>query len=103
MFSLVVHMEVRPGLREEFLAGITESARLSVRDEPGCLRFDVCAVEGDENRFFLYEIYVDAAAHAAHKQTSHFLEWRKTADRVLASQQNTAGALVATNAAEAGA
>ena len=100
MFSLVVQMEVRPGLREEFLAGMTENARLSVSEEPGCLRFDVSAVEGDENRFFLYEIYVDAAAHAAHKQTPHFLEWRTTADRVLASQQNTAGTLLAANSAE---
>ncbi|WNV74046.1 putative quinol monooxygenase [Geodermatophilus sp. DSM 44513] len=103
VFSLVVQMEVRPGRREEFLAGMTENARSSVREEPGCLRFDVCSVEGDENRFYLYELYVDAAAHAAHKQMPHFLEWRKTAERVLASQSNTPGTLVATNSAEAAA
>jgi quinol monooxygenase YgiN len=39
-------------------------------------------------------------AHAAHKRMPHFLEWRKTADRVLASQQNIAGTLLAANAAE---
>ena len=46
MFSLVVQMEVRPGRREEFLAGMAANAEASVRDEPGCLRFDVCAVDG---------------------------------------------------------
>ena len=100
MFSLVVQMEVRPGSREEFLAGMTANAETSVRDEPGCLRFDVCSVEGDENRFLLYELYADADAFAAHKQAPHFTEWRKVADRVVASQHNTTGTLVATNSAE---
>ena len=100
MFSLVVSMEVRPEFREEFLAGMTANAEASVRDEPGCLRFDVCSVEGDENRFLLYELYVDADAFAAHKQAPHFLEWRRTAERVLASQQNTPGTLLATNSVE---
>ena len=47
-----------------------------MRDEPGCLRFDVCSVEGDEHRFVLYELYADAAAFAAHKAAPHFAEWR---------------------------
>ena len=100
MFSLVVQMEVRPGSREEFLAGMTANAEASVRDEPGCLRFDVCSVEGDENRFILYELYADAEAFAAHKQAPHFQAWREVADRVLVGQQNTPGTLLATNAAE---
>jgi autoinducer 2-degrading protein len=100
MFSLVVQMEVRPGFREEFLAGMTANAESSVRDEPGCLRFDVCSVDGDENRFLLYELYADAEAFAAHKQAPHFLEWRTIAERVLVGQVNTPGTLLATNAAE---
>jgi autoinducer 2-degrading protein len=100
MFSLVVHLEVRPGSREEFLAGMTANAEASVRDEPGCLRFDVCSVDGEENRFVLYELYTDADAFAAHKRTPHFSAWREVAGRVLASQQNTAGTLLATNSAE---
>jgi quinol monooxygenase YgiN len=100
MFSMVVSMEVRPGSREEFLAGMTANAEASVRDEPGCLRFDVCSVDGDENRFLLYELYADAEAFAAHKRAPHFLDWRQVAERVLVSQQNTPGTLLATNSAE---
>ena len=100
MFSLVVSMDVRPGFREEFLAGMTANAEASVRDEPGCLRFDVCSVEGEENRFLLYELYADAEAFAAHKQAPHFVVWRQVAERVVASQQNTPGTLLATNSAE---
>ena len=100
MFSLVVQMEVRPGRREEFLAGMAANAEASVRDEPGCLRFDVCAVDGDENRFLLYELYTDAGAFAAHKASPHFARWREIAEQVLAGQVNTPGELLVTHTAE---
>ena len=100
MFSLVVQMEVQAGRREEFLAGMTANAEASVRDEPGCLRFDVSSVEGDENRFFLYELYTDAAAFAAHKASPHFATWRTVAEQVLVGQANTVGTLLATHTSE---
>ncbi len=73
------------------------SSKASVRDEPGCHRFDVTAVEGTDDRFVLYEFYDDAAAFEAHKQAPHFAAWRQVADRVLTSQVNTRGTLVASN------
>ena len=100
MFSLVVQMEVRPGRREEFLAGMAANAESSVRDEPGCLRFDVCSVEGDEDRFLLYELYIDAEAFAAHKASPHFAQWRTVAERVVVHQVNTPGSLLVTHTAE---
>ena len=101
MFSLLVQLEVRPDARDEFLAAITTNAEASVRDEPGCHRFDVSAVEGDENRFVLYELYDDAEAFEAHKRAPHFAAWREVADRVLTSQVNTRGTVVASNSDEA--
>lgn len=100
MFSLVVQMAVRPGRREEFLAGMAANAEASVRDEPGCLRFDVCSVDGGEDRFVLYELYVDAEAFAAHKASPHFAQWRTVAEQVVESQVNTAGELLYTHTAE---
>lgn len=100
MFSLVVQMEVRPGRRAEFLDGMAANAEASVRDEPGCLRFDVCSVDGDEHRFLLYELYTDAAAFEAHRATPHFAQWRTVAEQVLAGQVNTPGTLLHTNTAE---
>ncbi len=100
MFSLMVQMEVRPDRREEFLAGMAANAEASVRDEPGCLRFDVCSVDGDENRFLLYELYADAEAFAAHKASPHFARWRRIAEQVLAGQVNTPGELLVTHTAE---
>jgi (4S)-4-hydroxy-5-phosphonooxypentane-2,3-dione isomerase len=100
MFSLMVQMEVRPGRRAEFLAGMAANAESSVRDEPGCLRFDVCAVGSDENRFVLYELYTDAAAFEAHKASPHFARWRTVAERVVVGQVNTPGELLVTHTTE---
>ena len=100
MFSLMVQMEVRPERREEFLAGMAANAEASVRDEPGCLRFDVCSVGSDENRFVLYELYTDAEAFAAHKAAPHFAQWRTVAEQVLVGQVNTPGELLVTHTSE---
>jgi quinol monooxygenase YgiN len=100
MFSLMVQMEVRPGRRTEFLAGMAANAESSVRDEPGCLRFDVCAVGSDENRFVLYELYTDAAAFEAHKASPHFARWRTVAEQVVVGQVNTPGELLVTHTSE---
>jgi quinol monooxygenase YgiN len=100
MYSLIVQMQVRPERREEFLAGMAANAEASVRDEPGCLRFDICSVASDENRFLLYELYADADAFAAHKASPHFARWREIAERVLEGQINTPGALLFTHTSE---
>jgi autoinducer 2-degrading protein len=100
MFSLIVQMEVRPGRREEFLAGMAANAEASVRDEPGCLRFDVCSVGSDDDRFVLYELYTDAEAFAAHKAAPHFAQWRAIAEQVLVGQVNISGELLYTHTAE---
>jgi (4S)-4-hydroxy-5-phosphonooxypentane-2,3-dione isomerase len=101
MFSLMVQLQVQPRRREEFLAAIAENAESSIRDEPGCVRFDVSAVEDDENRFALYELYTDAEAFEAHRAAPHFAQWRAVADRVLVSQVNTRGALLHSHSTEA--
>ena len=100
MFSLMVQVQVDPDRREEFLAAITANAETSVRDEPGCLRFDVCTVDGDENRFVFYELYADAAAFAAHRAAPHFRIWREAADRTVVSQVNTPGTVFVSHSEE---
>jgi autoinducer 2-degrading protein len=56
----LVQMEVWPGRREQVLAGMAQNAEASVRDEPGCLRFDVCPGAGDENRTASTDGFTDA-------------------------------------------
>jgi quinol monooxygenase YgiN len=56
----------------DFRKLIDDNAKASVRDEPGCSRFDVCAHRKDADRILLYEIYDDRAAFDAHLKTKHF-------------------------------
>jgi (4S)-4-hydroxy-5-phosphonooxypentane-2,3-dione isomerase len=70
-----VHVRVRPGQVEEFLAATLVNARASLA-EPGVLRFDVIQDEADPAHVVLVEVYRDADASAAHKLTPHYAAWR---------------------------
>ena len=74
-FAITVDFELVEGARDEFLRLVKENAAASVRDEPGCTRFDVLTFRSgaeDHDRVFLYEIYEDRAAFEAHVRTAHF-------------------------------
>ncbi len=103
MLSLVVTLRVRPGLREEFLTAIREQAETSMREEPGCLRFDVCEDVDDPDRFVFYEVYRDDAALDAHRATPHFRVWQQAAERTLVpgSRAATVGRLAVSHARSA--
>ena len=83
MFALVVSLKVKPDLRDAFLTAAEDDSTSSVRDEPGCLRFDVLQDNSDLNHFYFYEVYRDEAAFHAHGQTPHFVRWRTAAAEVL--------------------
>jgi len=79
MYAIVVPLKVKPEMREKFLAAAQDDSTCSVRDEPGCLRFDVLQDNTDPNKFFFYEVYKDEAAFKAHQQTPHYPRWREAA------------------------
>jgi autoinducer 2-degrading protein len=84
MFTVIVNLQVRPECREEFLAGIRTNALASVRDEPGCLRFDVHEKVNEPNKFVLYELYADEAAfYEAHRSAPHYEKWREVSARCI--------------------
>lgn len=70
-----VHVHVVAAGVEAFRAAARSNAEQSVR-EPGVVRFDVIQQVDDPTRFVLVEVYRDAAAVAAHKETAHYLTWR---------------------------
>ena len=75
MLVVHVHVRVRPGQVEEFLAATLVNARASLA-ELGVLRFDVIQDEADAAHVVLVEVYRDADASAAHKLTPHYAAWR---------------------------
>ena len=82
MFTVVVNLQVRPEALDEFVAGIRANAAASLRDEPGCLRFDVHQQIDDPHRFVLHEIYTNELAFTeAHRSAAHYATWRDVAAR----------------------
>ena len=75
MLALIVEFRIKPAHIAAFEAAIVENARASRETEPGCRQFDVCRDEQDPGLFFLYELYDDAAAVAAHMRCAHFLHF----------------------------
>ncbi len=89
MFTVLVQVEVRAELLEEFVRAISENARESVRLDPGCLRFDVLQVAETPTRWMLYEVYTDEASWQRHRLSPHFQTYKAVADRALISREAT--------------
>ena len=83
MFIVHVHVRVKPDCLEAFKTATLANARASVQ-EPGVARFDVVQQADDPTRFVLVEVYRDAAANAAHKETAHYPVWRDTVAAMMA-------------------
>jgi quinol monooxygenase YgiN len=75
MHILLVHIHVKPECLDAFEAATAKNASAS-RREPGVVRFDVLRQRDDPTRFVLVEVYRTPDAAAAHKITSHYLEWK---------------------------
>ena len=84
MIVTIVHVAVKPEFVEAFIHATTINHHQSVK-EPGNIRFDMLQKEENPTEFALYEAYDTAAASSAHKETSHYLEWRKTVAPWMAS------------------
>ena len=78
MLSIFVTIQIKPGFRERFMEASLGDSQGSVRDEPGCFRFDILQNDSDPNLFHLYEVYADQAAFDAHREAPHYKKWRST-------------------------
>ena len=65
---------MKPGSEEAFRQASLANARQST-EEAGVARFDVIQQVDDPCQFVLVEVYKSEDAPAAHKETSHYLNW----------------------------
>lgn len=80
MFTLFVTFDVHADKLDEFVDAITVNAAASLRDEPGCLIFDVHQDVAEPTRFYLYEVYADEDAfRVAHRGAPHYAKWQEAA------------------------
>jgi (4S)-4-hydroxy-5-phosphonooxypentane-2,3-dione isomerase len=69
-----VDIDVVPGQIDNYLAALKENGAASVQ-EPGCRAFNITVSQKDENHVFIFEVYDNAAALDAHRQTDHFKKY----------------------------
>jgi autoinducer 2-degrading protein len=70
--GILVEFVVTPQDKARARKLILENATASLRDEAGCLRFDVLEEPADPSRFVLYEIYRSPGDFEIHLQSAHF-------------------------------
>lgn len=69
--ALIVKWIAKPETQEE-IADILKTMKELVRDEPGCLSYEVYRSSEDPREFTLVEVYKDDAAVADHGKTAYF-------------------------------
>jgi autoinducer 2-degrading protein len=78
----VVTFTVPPSGMARFLQISEENSRTSVKEEPGCISFDVLRPEGEPDTVMLIETYRDEAAYKAHRVTAHFQAFVKGSQEI---------------------
>ncbi|RWU19022.1 antibiotic biosynthesis monooxygenase [Pseudomonas alkylphenolica] len=75
--TISIFATIRP--KPEHREAVEQALRVMVersRAEPGNLRYDLFVREGGELAFDLFELYIDAAAVEAHRQSAHYQAYR---------------------------
>jgi quinol monooxygenase YgiN len=69
--KIIAILTALPGKADDLQALLADTAP-SCRSEPGNLRWDVWQDRANPERFILDELYIDADAVEAHRETPHF-------------------------------
>ena len=77
MYYILSPAQIKEGHREEFIKATVDDARVTMSDQPGCIRFEVIQDGGDPNRIWFYEVWKDEAAFQVQLESAHLAEWRE--------------------------
>ena len=89
MYVVAVEFVAKPGDEERMRNRLLQQSRDSLSNEEQCHVFDICVYPENPARFFLYEVYEDAAAFDHHLNTDHLKSFRSDiADWVASKRTN---------------
>lgn len=86
--TILVEFTLRDATLARFSELVHANAAASLKNEPGCRRFDVFVPDG-ANRVVLYEEYRDREAFAAHCRTPHFHAFDAAVASMIVTKQVT--------------
>ncbi len=75
--ALIADFDVEPEACDAFQSLMRDHAAAALRDEEGCLQFDVAVARDDPNRVILYEVYRDQAALDTHMGSDRLARTRQ--------------------------
>ncbi len=78
MYVVAVEFRAVADRVQDLREALCRQARNSLVRERDCHGFDVCQDPDDPARFFLYELYSDAAAFDVHLASAHFHDFDAT-------------------------
>ncbi len=96
LYISAVEYDVVPGQVDNFLAALKENGVASVK-EPGCREFDIAVSQKDPNHVLIFEVYNDAAAAQAHRETDHFKKYAATTKDMIAKREVRSFSSIAMN------
>jgi autoinducer 2-degrading protein len=89
MFIVIVKVQIKPELLDEFKTAILKNAELSVARDPGCVRFDVLQQQDDPTQWLFYEVYDQEQAWLDHRKAAHFLAFMEVGNRAIVTREAT--------------
>jgi (4S)-4-hydroxy-5-phosphonooxypentane-2,3-dione isomerase len=86
LYINAVDIDVAPGQIDNYLAALKENGAAAVKQEPGCHEFNITVSQKDPNHVFIFEVYDNAAALDAHRQTDHFKKYAAITKEMVAKR-----------------
>ena len=83
---LLVTIKCNPGQRDTFVKRVSDHAEICLREEPGCLHFNVIVPPRDHETVYLYEVYVDEQAIEFHLGTERMQQYMSDVEPMLADR-----------------
>ncbi|HXW41639.1 MAG TPA: putative quinol monooxygenase [Xanthobacteraceae bacterium] len=96
LYINAVDLDIQPGQIDQYLALLKVNGAASVK-EPGCHEFDITVSQKDPNHVFIFEVYDNAAALEAHRQTDHFKKYAAATKDMVTKREPRALSSVAMN------
>jgi len=93
-YVVTVDFGTAPENFDRFKTMMSQNARASVADEPGCREFNVYEIAATPNHLFLYEVYDDEAAFQQHLAAPHYKHFKEASDPIITSRGGTRGTML---------
>jgi len=74
-YVISVDFEIKDGMLDQALPLVIQNATNSVKNEPGCLQFDVVQDNANPNHLMLFEVYKDEAAFQVHAKQPYVADF----------------------------